>query len=302
MPKVLTSLNPKHPHTRLVSFKQALKENYRKLTTDELDQLVNVEFAKRDEAFREKTAHPQHRHQKLDFLIECGVQEFKARWKTEYGWDFDDTYDSNKLHAHMARMQVSMQEEQYKATHQHAEAKIAELEGNKNYTPEMDAELKEWRKVLEVSPFVRNELGELVRRKDEVLFEPIDTKQIRDHEGKTYTREEFDALPEPQKAAIKAFAFTTIGKLIRSGFAGVEPGGTIVDRRLVPSAIPCQRSSVLGTPDPKPLVESVVGHPVESVSNLQINGVPVETRPDTPETRAEDAKADQELAEELSKT
>lgn len=41
--------------------------------------------------------------------------------------------------------------------------------------------------------------------------------------------------------------------LIKSGYAGVNKLGTIVDRRDFPNAIPCQENSLFGTPKPKKL-------------------------------------------------
>lgn len=290
MPKTLTSLNPKHPHTRLVSFKQALKENYRKLTTAELDQLVNAEFAKRDQAFADAHAHPQHRHEKLEFLFARGVEEFKQRWEAEYGWPFDDTYNSAKLHQHMAQMQLEAQERSYIETHMRCEEKVAEL-SKLELTPQVDAELKEWQLALNASPFERQ--GDKLVRKLAATPEPFDTTKITDQAGRFYTKEEFDALPEEQQKSIRAFASSKISALIGSGFAGVMPGGGIVDRRLVPTAIPCQQNRILGTPAPRALPSELAAGVVEQV---------VETRPDTAETRAEDAKAEQELAAELAQS
>lgn len=38
-----------------------------------------------------------------------------------------------------------------------------------------------------------------------------------------------------------------------SGYAGVLPNGNIVDRREHPKAIPVQKNTMLGIPEPKPL-------------------------------------------------
>ncbi len=41
--------------------------------------------------------------------------------------------------------------------------------------------------------------------------------------------------------------------LIKSGYAGVLSNGNIVDRREYPEAIPVQKNSLLGVPEPKEL-------------------------------------------------
>lgn len=105
MPKRLTRLNPYHPHTRLVEFRQRMKEEYRKLTTAQLDMVVNATFQGMTPAEVDANAHPEHRHQKLDFLLERASIVFKREWKTKYGWDFDDCYDNVKLQAAVNAMQ-----------------------------------------------------------------------------------------------------------------------------------------------------------------------------------------------------
>ena len=42
---------------------------------------------------------------------------------------------------------------------------------------------------------------------------------------------------------------------IKSGYGGVLPNGQVVDRRQVPSAIPMKANSLLGTPEPRPVVD-----------------------------------------------
>lgn len=51
----------------------------------------------------------------------------------------------------------------------------------------------------------------------------------------------------------KAKKLDQIVALIKSGYAGVNQKGTIVDRREHPDAIPCQGNSIFGTPEPKEL-------------------------------------------------
>jgi hypothetical protein len=46
-------------------------------------------------------------------------------------------------------------------------------------------------------------------------------------------------------------ALLKIQEIVKSGFAGVLPNGNIVDRREFPTAIPIQRNSLLGVPEPK---------------------------------------------------
>jgi hypothetical protein len=45
-----------------------------------------------------------------------------------------------------------------------------------------------------------------------------------------------------------------IHEINQSGYAGVLPNGNIVDRRKHPEAIPVQKSTPLGIPEPKPLL------------------------------------------------
>ncbi len=46
-----------------------------------------------------------------------------------------------------------------------------------------------------------------------------------------------------------------IHEINESGYAGVLPNGMIVDRRKQPEAIPVQKNSLLGIPEPKDLEE-----------------------------------------------
>lgn len=40
-------------------------------------------------------------------------------------------------------------------------------------------------------------------------------------------------------------------EIIKSGYAGVLPNGNIVDRRIYPTAVPCQENELFNTPKPK---------------------------------------------------
>lgn len=259
MPKTLTGLNPKHPHTRLVSFRQKLKEQYRTHTTAELDVLVNAEFMKMTAEEKAAVEHPVHRHHKLDFLLTRGEVEFKARWQEEYGWPHSDCYDNGKLHLHMAQMQVEEKERSFLETHIYAENKVKELSAVE-FTPQVDAELKEWHAVLLASPFIRE--GDKLTRKPTETPPPYDATKIQDGTGRIYSKEEFDALPEAEQKKIRAFTNYKISQLIGSGFAGIVSSGGIVDRRLVRDAIPCQQNRLLGTPAPRdlPLLEEDRSH------------------------------------------
>lgn len=42
-------------------------------------------------------------------------------------------------------------------------------------------------------------------------------------------------------------------ELTKSGFAGIMPNGNIVDRREFPNAVPIQKNTMFGTPEPKKL-------------------------------------------------
>lgn len=42
-----------------------------------------------------------------------------------------------------------------------------------------------------------------------------------------------------------------IKEVIQQGYAGTLPSGMLVDRREHPEAIPIQKNSLLGTPEPK---------------------------------------------------
>lgn len=62
-------------------------------------------------------------------------------------------------------------------------------------------------------------------------------------------------------------------KLMKSGYAGVNRLGQIVDRRDNPYAIPCQKNPVLDTPDPKPIRAIVYSGNVYDIrSTLSLDG------------------------------
>lgn len=44
-----------------------------------------------------------------------------------------------------------------------------------------------------------------------------------------------------------------MSQLIRSGYAGINSIGNVVDRRIIHDAIPIQENALLGTPEPKEL-------------------------------------------------
>jgi hypothetical protein len=47
----------------------------------------------------------------------------------------------------------------------------------------------------------------------------------------------------------------SIVELTKSGYAGIDKNGTIVDRRIVKDAIPIQENRLFGTPKPKKITE-----------------------------------------------
>ena len=56
--------------------------------------------------------------------------------------------------------------------------------------------------------------------------------------------------PEDQP---KVDALRKIQEIVSSGYGGVLPNGNIVDRHEHPEAIPIQKNSLLGVPEPKGL-------------------------------------------------
>ena len=91
------------------------------------------------------------------------------------------------------------------------------------------------------------------------------------------------------------------------------PNGAWIDPFTITELIPCDATVCGDTHIPPRLVirtarDSLVCETQDALHAASLadelgairNGVPVETRPDTPETRAEDEAADRELAEELA--
>lgn len=62
------------------------------------------------------------------------------------------------------------------------------------------------------------------------------------------TRETVEKLQEA-----KRYDLIVIAYINESGYAGCLPNGNIVDRRFYPEALPVQKNSMLGIPQPKDL-------------------------------------------------
>lgn len=97
--KKLTSLNPVHPHTQLVHFRQKLRKHYISLSND---QLTAAYAGLMKSVGREPIL--TNRHERIEEMVILGEQGFKERWKAHYSWDFDDCYDPTKLKAHFDKM------------------------------------------------------------------------------------------------------------------------------------------------------------------------------------------------------
>jgi hypothetical protein len=105
---------------------------------------------------------------------------------------------------------------------------------------------------------------------------PFDMEKIADENGKEYTREEFDKLPEDERQDIKAYRGHMIQLITKAGYAGMLPGGKLVDRRVKPEAIPVQKNQMFGAPEPKevPAALREVGEVMHAVAE-QFGGKPV---------------------------
>lgn len=144
---------------------------------------------------------PLSRKQRIKVIVDLSTAEFKREWEKQYGWPFDDCYDSVKLRAHVSAMKDK--------------AKQAEFPLNApKDTP----------------------LGEVPPTDLTKIYTPDGMDEL----PHTMTRAEFDQLSEPLQKEIRAFHHARVLAVIRSGNAGVlgEKAGLIVDRRLHPEAIP----------------------------------------------------------------
>lgn len=97
MPRKITTPNPGHPHTRLKAFQAQIYNHHRNMSNEVLDRAVRE--------VRRKYPHeeePLGRSQKLALIERVATREFKAEWKNQYGWDFDDSYDPKLLSMHVA--------------------------------------------------------------------------------------------------------------------------------------------------------------------------------------------------------
>lgn len=115
MSRKITVRNHDHPIYRLSDFLLNVKSHYRKLSTKELDDCVNIQFAKLSPEERDATEHPEHRHQKLDFLLKVAEKQFKDEWHKVNGWPWEDCKDPLKLQQHFdTRLKQKDEEERAK--------------------------------------------------------------------------------------------------------------------------------------------------------------------------------------------
>lgn len=80
-----------------------------------------------------------------------------------------------------------------------------------------------------------------------------------DCHGKGTNDDESDMCPTCDGACVIAKGQIEMMALIKSGFAGVLPTGGIVDRRKHPEAIPIQKNTLLGVPEPKKINSTTDG-------------------------------------------
>lgn len=210
MSRKFTRPNPFHPHNRLGSFRQKMKEQYRQLKTAELDTLVNIAFTSMPDKEAEKLEHPQHRHQKLEFLLDRAELQFKKEWATKYGWAFDDCYDDEKLRANVAAMQDAALKAEFPL---------------RNTGPVS---------VADIPPPVNLQMIQLP---EGGCITPAAYKELPEGDEKKKIWVHMNTL------------ITALLKSGYAGVLG-SAQGQIVDRRLRPDGLPAQQSGVMGNPPP----------------------------------------------------
>lgn len=103
MSRTLTTRNDFHPHNRLKTFLQEVREATRNLSNDQLDEMVKAKATEMKLGDASISTLVTRKH-KIEFLEARAAVQYKQVWKERYGWEFDDCYDDAKLIAHVKAM------------------------------------------------------------------------------------------------------------------------------------------------------------------------------------------------------
>jgi hypothetical protein len=78
----------------------------------------------------------------------------------------------------------------------------------------------------------------------------VDALQISDLEGRPLSLQEFELLPAQEQEDIRNLRRRMLHAVCLAGFGGMTPEGTLVDRRVHPSAMPIAANFSLRIPEP----------------------------------------------------
>jgi hypothetical protein len=278
MSRKLTNPNPNHPHTRKMAILQGVKEQLRKMSTNELKKGVDIEIKKKVagevatiESIQWGDKPLEYRHQFIEFLLCVAEHNFKIEWKRNYGWDFDDSYDDVKLRGHIANVQNDIRSkddlskiENITMPDGYDDGELM-LSGWLPYDKDVGYE-KNWAIIQlkdgKIDPvWYWPNAGHFGPHKEEdvqkVLYARPRARGISTaiigRDGVSMSRAQFDQLPKEEQDWCRADLDRRVKEIIDSGYAGVLGDGGIVDRRVFPTATPVQKNSMLNTPAPKQL-------------------------------------------------
>jgi len=102
MSRTLTRLNPNHPHTQLKRFEDVTYRYFQSLSTAKLVEICSHSAIVVSPVWNRKDI--------LAALMDHFVSQWKAEWKVNTGWDFDDSQDPAKLALHIEEARKKREE------------------------------------------------------------------------------------------------------------------------------------------------------------------------------------------------